>query len=235
MEGTRLTLTSVACWMLHYAIEDVLFSILLHTSSNQQIPTGWWESQTVPWEHPNFSDFLEVLTMRTQNSSKLPVKPVLSYQKIQKHIKTSPFSAECNCEEGWIKTPQLWNQILIGLIQAFSSWLCGTGQKGSALVADIALQTSRLTRETPVNAHSCWKARFLFKCLEITCNKSWLYRVVPQFHLLLMPGLNLLSLSLDPIYYNLELQAAPVGFWICATKDWRQEKSLHGLGGMDGP
>ena len=142
-----------------------------------------------------------LLTIRAQNYWSSHSFPTRRFKITPKQVYLSQ-----NVPEGRVES-ELWNQlqlVLIRLIQAFSSWLCGIGPRGSALVADIALQTSRLTRRTPGNAHSCyWKARFLFKCLAVTSFESWLYIITSQFHLLPFPLLNLLSLHLTIFANNL--------------------------------
>ena len=50
----------------------------------------------------------------------------------------------------------------------------------------------------------------------------------PTFESSLTTSHDLCKQSLAPSSknYNLELHAAPAGFWICATKDWQKEKAL---------
>ena len=129
----------------------------------------------MPWEHPNFSDFLEVHSWPLGSKITGQASPFLPEDSKSHQNKSICRRMYSNWREGRIKQNSFGTNILIRLIQAFSSWLCGIGQRGSALVADIALQTSRLTRGTPGNAHSCWKPRCLVKCLAIISFESWLY------------------------------------------------------------
>lgn len=171
MEGTRLTLTSVACWMLcHWGCRN-FNSYFKPTNTNRLMRVSNSALRTPQLQRLLGSAFL---TIRVQNywSSQSPFLPEDSKSHQNKSICRRMYS---NWREGRIKQNSFGTNILIRLIQAFSSWLCGIGQRGSALVADIALQTSRLTRGTPGNAHSCWKPRCLFKCLAIISFESWLY------------------------------------------------------------